>query len=112
LDVPAIGVTFDLSDCTGVNRDEHFVFTSPQGPKPGGTPPLNDAREGAIALSPGDRETTRTGGASFPPEEPVSCLPPEFEDVFGRTVWYSFVGTGGSITVDTAGSNFDTVLAI
>jgi hypothetical protein len=111
LSVPAVGATFDLAGCSGLKQDQHFVFTNPQGPKPGGTPPVNDTPEGAIALAPGARESTKTGGAALPPEEP--CFPdPEFGDVFGRTVWYSVTGTGGPITVDTAGSNFDTVMAI
>ncbi len=29
-----------------------------------------------------------------------------------HTVWYTVTGTGGSITVDTAGSDFDTVIAV
>ena len=31
---------------------------------------------------------------------------------FGNPAWWRFTGTGGAITVDTAGSTFDTVLAI
>ena len=29
-----------------------------------------------------------------------------------RTVWFSLEGTGSSVTIDTAGSGFDTVLAV
>ena len=35
-----------------------------------------------------------------------------FEFGWGRTVWFSFEGTGGPITVDPGGSNFDTVVAV
>ena len=34
-----------------------------------------------------------------------------FEFGIGRTVWYSVVGTGGPITIDPRGSDFDTVVA-
>ena len=34
-----------------------------------------------------------------------------FEVPVANTVWYKFTGTGNSVTVDTAGSDFDTVLA-
>jgi hypothetical protein len=37
---------------------------------------------------------------------------PDFDDAFGHTLWYSFTGTGEPVTIDPAGSNFDTVLAV
>jgi hypothetical protein len=41
---------------------------------------------------------------------------PETGEVFqvpvAYTVWYTFTGTGGPMTIDTAGSDFDTVVAI
>jgi hypothetical protein len=30
----------------------------------------------------------------------------------GRTAWWRFVGTGSEVTIDTAGSGFDTVLGL
>jgi hypothetical protein len=30
----------------------------------------------------------------------------------GRTAWWRFVGTGTEVTIDTAGSGFDTVLGV
>ena len=35
-----------------------------------------------------------------------------FEVPFGFTAWWTFNGTGGQVTIDTAGSTFDTVLAV
>ena len=55
----------------------------------------------------------QTGGASLGSEAP--CLMTFDGEVFdfplGRTVWFALQGTGGPITVDTGGSNFDTVVA-
>jgi hypothetical protein len=31
---------------------------------------------------------------------------------FGHTAWWTFTGTGGDVTVDTAGSDFDTVVGV
>jgi hypothetical protein len=36
----------------------------------------------------------------------------EFELPFGHTAWYTIEGTGGPVTIDTAGSDFDTALAV
>lgn len=35
-----------------------------------------------------------------------------FRDDLGHTVWYTFQGTGGDVTVDTQGTNFDSVVAV
>ena len=35
-----------------------------------------------------------------------------FEVPVGHTVWYRIVGTGGPVTVDTAGSDYDTIIAV
>jgi hypothetical protein len=113
LDVPAIGQTFDLSSCFGQSIDYHVVFTNPQGPPPSEKVPVNDTPDGAIALSPSVHVTTQTRGASPEGEQPASCL--MFDDVqvnIARTLWYTVAGTGGPITIDTAGSDFDTVLVV
>jgi hypothetical protein len=38
--------------------------------------------------------------------------PEEFPVPIGKTLWYSFEGTGGPVTTDSAGSNFDTVIGV
>lgn len=97
--------------CDAHTFDIHVVASSPTGPKPGGKPPANDAPEGALALTIGDSLNQQTGGASPEAEIPVTPCP-DPDDAFGYTLWYSFTGTGGEVTIDTAGSNFDTVLAV
>lgn len=115
LSVPTIDEPFDLSGCGALREDVHFVFRSAQGPQPGGTLPSNDTPDGAIEIAPGTRLTTSTNGAALEPEVPASCL--TFEEdgevqLFGRTVWYTIEGTDAPITIDTAGSRFDTAIAI
>jgi hypothetical protein len=77
-------------------------------------PPANDIFASAIALPAG---TTRavTFGASTEPGEPTTvdatCGPSG--GVIGRTVWYTLTPTSnGIVTLDTIGSDFDTVLAV
>src|SRR3954447_7709001 len=48
-------------------------------------------------------------GEPLTPAGPGSCGAAQREMV--ATKWYRFVGNGGRISVDTAGSDFDTVLA-
>jgi hypothetical protein len=31
---------------------------------------------------------------------------------FAHTAWWTFTGTGGDVTIDTAGSDFDTIVAV
>ena len=110
-------ITFDLGACVGVDGRTKEIGTSPQGPKPGGKVPANDLPGGAKLLTVGSRTSVATKGASPDREAAYECLTFEEEDeVFevpvGHTVWYRIVGTGSPITVDTAGSDFDTVIAV
>lgn len=98
-----------LSDCIAADETIKSVFTNQQGPKPSGKTPKNDLPAGAIALSPGSRTSTSTRGASPAAELPFDCLG---DLPVGHTVWYRIVGTGGTVTVDTAGSDYDTVAAV
>jgi hypothetical protein len=103
--------------------DEHCVASHdhvfshnvrPNGPKPG--PLANDAPEGAIAVDLGRTVRIVTGGNAQEPEEPCSFVDPDsgesFELPIEYTAWWTFVGTGGPVTVDTAGSNFDTIVGV
>jgi hypothetical protein len=54
------------------------------------------------------RDTTDTSGATTETGEPQSCSGAGY----GQTVWYRMTPSSGLVTVDTFGSNFDTVLAI
>jgi hypothetical protein len=109
---------FDLGACEAVNAEVKDVDTTPSGPKPGGKRPVNDLPSGAIAAKPGYRATLSTRGAQVPREADYPCLMFEEEDgtilqvPVEHTVWYTIAGTGGNVTVDTAGSDFDTVVAV
>ena len=110
-------MTFDLGACVGIDGRTKEIGTFPQGPKPGGKVPANDLPGGAKLLTVGSRTSIATKGASPDREAAYECLTFEDgEDVFevpvGHTVWYRIVGTGNPITIDTAGSDFDTVLAV
>ena len=108
------GASFEIDDgaCFTNTFDSHQVNSGPSGPRPGGRAPLNDTSDGAISLSVGDQTTTKTGGAAIEPELQTTTCEAGEEDKFGRTVWYTLEGTGGDVTFDTAGSNFDTVLVV
>ena len=108
------GQSFDIdaTHCSAIAFSNHAISTQPAGPKPHGTAPVNDTPDGAIAASPGDRFNVATDGAALEPEEPtVTCPEGEF-DRMGHTLWYTIEGTGGPVTIDTAGSGFDTLLAV
>jgi hypothetical protein len=110
-------VVFDLSPCVGANARTKDMFVPMQGPKAGGKVPTNDKPAGAIQLARGKSATVMTKGASVDREAPYECLTFEdeggpFEVPVANTVWYKVTGTGGPITIDTAGSDFDTVLQV
>ena len=119
--------TLDVStpggDQTLPMDDEHCVASldhvfvhdvRPSGPRPG--PLANDAPEGAIAADLGRTYRIVTGGNAQAPEEACAFIDPETGDSFPfpieYTAWWTFVGTGGQVTVDTAGSNFDTIAGV
>lgn len=110
-------IAFDLGACVGVDGRTKLIDTFPRGPKPGGKVPSNDLPSGAKLLTVGARASVATKGASPAFEAPYECLTFEengevFEVPVGHTVWYRIVGTGGPVTVDTSGSDFDTVVAV
>ena len=99
-----------------VRSKEHTNATN--GPKPGGKRPANDLPSGAQTLKVGGKASLSTKGARVPSEADYPCM--VVEDFDGNTiiipvehtVWYKIAGTGRSITVDTAGSSYDTVIAV
>jgi hypothetical protein len=95
------------ASCETLEVTTREIIRAAQGPKPTATPPPNDAPAGARRVAVGDTVRTTTRGATLLPEAPVSC-----SSEAGRTVWYSFVGTGAPVHIDTAGSSFDTALAV
>jgi hypothetical protein len=101
----------DAENCLATEFDVHAIDSPSAGPKPGGKAPVNDTPEGAIPIEIGDSLNAQTRGAAPEPELQVTTCP-AFDDAFGRTLWYTFTGTGGEVTIDTAGSNFDTMVAV
>lgn len=104
----------DGEHCSAAEEHAFFHSVRPAGPKPG--PLANDAPENAAAARLGRTIKIVTGGNAQAPEEPCTVVDPEtnqaFELPFGFTAWWTFVGTGGPVTIDTAGSDFDTILAV
>ena len=45
-------------------------------------------------------------------EAEATCADDEGEFPIGHTAWWTFEGTGDPVTVDTAGSDFDTVVGV
>ena len=107
------GHTFVIDDehCNAVSFENHTTRSQPKGPK-AGRAPANDGPEGAIALKPGSRFNTTNVGATPDPEFPILTCPQGFADNFGRTLWYTIEGTGGPVTIDTAGSGIDTLIGV
>lgn len=111
------GEQLELTDCMFVEISMMDRYSSRAGQKPGGRPPVNDLPGDAISLTAPDSQRVSTRGAAVLPEAPCQLTfdgdEPEVWDVpFGRTVWYAFEGTGQDVTLDTAGSGFDTVMGV
>ena len=122
----AVSGTLDVSTPGGDQNlpmdDEHCVasldrvFQHDVRPSGRSRTPANDAPEGAIAAKLGRTYRVVTGGNAQAPEEPCSFIDPETGDAFPfpieYTAWWTFVGTGGPVTVDIAGSTFDTIVGV
>ena len=118
LDVTIGGVTtsypMDAEHCFAA--DQRFAFHSvrPNGPKPRAL--ANDTPDGAEEVRLGRRISIVTGGNAFDPEAPCETVYPGETDPVDVpitfTAWWTVTGTGGELTADTAGSDFDTVLGV
>jgi hypothetical protein len=110
--------SFSLDSCVIGQLRSKEIVTPSSGPKPSGKAPANDLASGAVVLRPGSKTNTSTRGAQVASETGYPCM--VFDNGEGsltavpveHTVWYRFVGTGNPVTNDTAGSDFDTVLAV
>jgi hypothetical protein len=103
--------TIDDEHCNAVSFQNHSSSEPGAGPKHAPAP-ANDGPEDAIALQVGSRVNTSNVGTAAEPEIQLENCPEGFFDQFGSTLWYTVEGTGSPITIDTAGSNFDTLIAI
>ncbi len=111
IDVGSIDTTLpmDESTCSASDVRVKEIIGKSSGPKL-----KNDAPSGAIALAIGGSVEVRTGGTALDAEEPCTV---EFDGTvellpFAHTAWWTFTGTGGDVTIDTAGSDFDTIVGV
>jgi hypothetical protein len=75
-------------------------------------PPANDLPSDALPLAVGARTTAQTAGAAPDVEAPLECmLDEEGRSLVTNTVWYTVTGSG-PVTIDTAGTRFDTAIAV
>lgn len=101
-------LVMDDASCDAEDVRVQEITTSPGGPRL-----KNDAPAGALPLQPGTTVEVRTGGTADEPEAPCLTGDGEIHEVpFGHTAWWTFSGTGDPVTIDTAGSDFDTVVAV
>lgn len=114
--LPAGDATYpmDASSCSAADLKSSQIGTTQNGPKP--KPLANDLPQNAAPIASGEAVSVATGGTAVAPEAPCVFEDAEtgeaFELPFGHTAWWSVAGTGDVVTVDTAGSSFDTVLAV
>lgn len=112
------GATWDLDDCVAEAYDVHEQFVDPNGPKMNGRPPSNDLPADAEPLEVGDTVRDRTNTAVPPPEADCTASFTEEGEVWeeevplGKTLWYAVTATGTELTIDTTGSDFDTVVGV
>ncbi len=118
LDVELMGVstTYPIDDDHCEAADQRVIVhdVRPAGPKP--KPLANDTPEGAAAAGLGRQIRIVTGGNAEAPEAPCSTVYPGATDAVDvpitYTAWWTVTGTGGELTADTAGSDFDTVVGV
>ena len=111
IDVGGIATTLPMDETTCSATDVHVreIIGKATGPKL-----KNDSPSGAIALAIGGAVEVRTGGTAPDAEEPCTA---EFDGneeqlPLTNTAWWTFTGTGGEVTIDTAGSDFDTIVGV
>lgn len=111
IDAGNVSETLPMDDSSCEASDVHVqqIVTKVSGPKL-----KNDAPAGAIALAIGDAVEVRNGGTAVDPEAPCTV---EFDGnqeelPIQHTAWWTFTGTGGDVTVDSAGSDFDTIVGV
>ena len=112
------GAAWELDDCVSEAYDVHEQFVDPNGPGTNGRPPSNDLPAEAEPVEVGDTVRARTNTATVPPEARCTASVTEedesweFDVPLGKTLWYAVTPTGTELTIDTAGSDFDTVVGV
>lgn len=106
-----LGVTdlpMDGESCFAADLRTTQHESARQGPR--GKPLANDAPDAAAPLALGESVSVVTSGTDAEPE--AACIDGDVEFPIGHTAWWSFEGTGDPVTVDTAGSDFDTIVGV
>jgi hypothetical protein len=109
---------FDLGGCYLADLTVKAIDSPVRAPRPTGKAPANDVPAGAIPVRTKSMLTEQTKNANFDMEVPFACLTTRGEGGVReplpviKTVWFKLVGSGSPVTLDTAGTNFDTVLAV
>lgn len=111
VEVEINGEVFVLEGCFGSQFEVRGLFNDASGPKESGQAPTNDDPAGAVTLGVGSKYNQQTKAAAAEADQPCEPLPGEALPL-GKTVWYAVEGTGEPITIDTAGSNFDTIVGV
>ena len=111
IDAGRVSTTLPMDDSTCEASDVRVseIVGKVSGPKL-----KNDAPAGAIPLGIGGTVEVRTGGTALDAEEPCTVdFDGDVEELpFAHTAWWTFTGTGGDVTVDSAGSDFDTIIGV
>src|SRR5687768_8004533 len=107
-------LAMDGEHCSANTAEAHARFSSPKGN--GGRPLRNDLPQDAEPIAIGESVSVRTTGTDLEPEAPcrifIEEIGEEGEVPIGHTGWWTVTGTGGDIAIDTAGSDFDTVVGV
>jgi hypothetical protein len=110
LDGTATSLPMDAEHCGAIDQSVREKRVRSAGPKP--RPYPNETPATATRAVVGGKVIKLTTGAGAPEPEASCILDDEFDAPLGHTAWWSVVGNGREITVDTAGSDFDTVAAV
>jgi hypothetical protein len=107
-----VSLAMDAEHCFAA--DLHIVEQESARQGPRGKPIANDAPDAAAPIAVGETVTISTAGADPIPEAPCTITVEEetFDVPISYTGWWTFTGTGGPVTVDTTGSDFDTVVGV
>jgi hypothetical protein len=104
--------SFDQDHCRTASFSNQIISTNPAS-KANGEAPSNDTPNRAIVVKAGTRLNAQTEATALDAEVQVGVTCPEgIGDQMGHTLWYKITGTGAPVTIDTAGSNFDTVVGV
>ncbi|KRA38427.1 MULTISPECIES: hypothetical protein [unclassified Nocardioides] len=98
-------------DCFAYSADHRRVDTGGGSP-PTGPAPINDTPGGAVVLT--GTATLQTSGSALEAEQANPCTEPWEDQPDYRathTVWFAVTGDGPT-TIDTAGTRFDTAIAV